>query len=112
MINSRLQIGDIKHILSIVHAQIDLFYLNVPLDLVIPLSNSFQDVILEYELLEYERRTVVSGAKILKRQQEKLRNLRDLIVQVREQAGGAAILNPAIAELDFLITAEVLATED
>ena len=112
MAATKLQIADIKHILTTVHTQLDLFYLHVPLDLVRPLATSFRDVLLEYELIRYERRTALSGRKVLKRQREKLRNLRDVIIKVRDEAGGWAILTPAIAELDFLITAEVLATED
>jgi hypothetical protein len=112
MPTSKISLDQVRDSLSVVFQQIDCVLVHIPHCLVIPITRQFQSVLAEYELIQLDRNRFLEGPPIFEFKDTCLRNLRDVLATAHGHLKSEASLQPAIDELNFLITSEILIRTD
>ena len=108
----KISIEQARVSLDVVYSHIDAALLHIPHDLMIPLLDQFRLVLSEYDLIKLQSERFFQGPPRFIFKDTCLRNLQEVLRTAHERIEGTATLKPAIDELDFLITAEILIRTD
>jgi hypothetical protein len=112
MTSASVSMQQVKESLSLIYHAIDDVFMHIPHDLALPLAEQFREVLLDYNLITYSQNRLLEGTQFNAFKDTRLRELRKVLQDIEKRFNGKATLKPAIDELDFLITAEILVRTD
>lgn len=110
--SNKIKLDEVKASLAVVFAHVDAFFHLIPFDLVYPLTHELRSVLTEYELLQQRPEHFLTGVVYEKRRSTALEDLRAMLKKIRSRITSHETIDLAIAEINFLLTAEILVDTD
>lgn len=103
-----IPIDQVRTSFDLIYNQIAKVFRLIPYDLIQPLLGQFQEALLEYDLLRNPTRHFFEAVHITDNKRARLSALRATLEVIQEKIETPDEIDPAIAEINFLFTAEIL----